>query len=245
MLARKWEKNMHHFAHLNERECFWAYESMIHKLAKQIILEEKSIYLPSYNKNGITISSEKKNFENILLENQQKNKLRPDALWKSGAEEIYIEFCYKHKINNQKRDIIISERIACIEVYLDDQSEFTLKEFLLHKDINRKWINKPFLGDIQIELNHNDIQTNLDERLIRPKLQTSAGSINKLLFTKDLKKKSYFFNAKFYKKPKDCPKKTFNSECKTCSCCQFKEEDDKWITEILCSYPYQTPWSRD
>ena len=53
---------------------------MIHKLAKQIILEEKSIYLPSYNKNGITISSEKKNFENILLENQQKNNLRPDAL---------------------------------------------------------------------------------------------------------------------------------------------------------------------
>ena len=48
VVAKKGEKNEHHFAHISNKEsCNINPESILHKFAKQVIMEEKGLTLPA------------------------------------------------------------------------------------------------------------------------------------------------------------------------------------------------------
>lgn len=136
LVARKWEINMHHFAHFSWWDCEWAFESTIHKLAKQIIEETKQLHLP--NRWG------KFTFDKIVLEEMQ-NELIPDAKWYKGDRILWIEFANTHFVDEFKKNKIKELWISCIEIDIRGQSMESLKNFLLNKNSNREWINNPRL----------------------------------------------------------------------------------------------------
>lgn len=164
-LIKKWHwesrvqwKRRAHFAHYTEIECEWAYESTIHKLAKQIISNDKELFLPSYTSNEWffwrgSLSAKRVIFTKWVRieENQSLLDRRPDAIWvlENGAE-IWIEFAYSHFISWEKLRIIIQNWIECIEVDLRWIEMDELRSFLIEQSSWRKWINHPS-GEVELQ----------------------------------------------------------------------------------------------
>lgn len=135
-------KRVHHFAHSKGCNCEASDETVLHKLAKQIILEEKALMLPTFdsgNKPSGLI-----HFQSVEQEKwNNKYGFRPDieAVMENG-EIIFVEFFVSHKVTSKKRRIITDNRLSCIEIdlnYVEIDKE-ALRSFLIEEDDNRTWI---------------------------------------------------------------------------------------------------------
>lgn len=170
LIARKWEKNMYHFAHANGADCIWAYESAIHQLAKEIIEEEKQIYLPDYFDQ---YEWKKLQFDDVKIE-ELCWSFRPDAIWFKGGRELWIEFANTHFVDDTKKQYIINNQIACIEVDIRKQDMDTLRIFLVQSSSNRTWINNPILeskiGKEKIFLNLSQKNTKKVTKFIKRRI---------------------------------------------------------------------------
>ena len=89
VVARKGEKNEHHFAHLNNKEsCTIHPESILHKFAKQVIMQERYLTLPSLPDDE---NNEDKTWEfDQLIEEQAVGCIRPDFIKQLGVKTIEI-----------------------------------------------------------------------------------------------------------------------------------------------------------
>ena len=141
----------HHFAHANNEECVTGYQTMIHLLAKAIILEKRII--PGFGQNGKLIIASKIRSE-VRLENLN---IIPDVLAIAPVQLVYgaigtitkdipfiIEIRVTHKVDDEKANIIIKAGIPAVEIDLSKSTATTAEELL--KDIlnpeNWKYINK-------------------------------------------------------------------------------------------------------
>ena len=150
--GREFWKRKAHFAHyVLTQNCnaVKAYESMLHKLWKQILQEKKELFLPAYREyediEKILIPSKRQFFDSILIE-QRIDDLIPDVVWIIDGKKIWIELANTHFVDspNEKKLQKIRERnIECIEVNLRWQTLETLEDFLLNSDTNRYWIHSP------------------------------------------------------------------------------------------------------
>lgn len=125
----------HHFAHKDGADCVGAVESAIHCLAKEILKETLCVNLP--NNAGIL------QFDRVETEkNCPELKLRPDCVGYYGSKCLWIEFRRSHEVDAQKAGKIISARIDCIEIDLNEceQDKEMLREFITQSSENRKWI---------------------------------------------------------------------------------------------------------
>lgn len=132
----------HHFAHMKGCACESAFETALHMLAKQIIVEEKIIMLPV---------TEKSDFPNgkIRLNNvrsevwDEQYKFRPDVegVTEKG-ERILIEILVSHKITPTKREVILSNHLKCLEINLNyiELDKKVIREFLLNSCEDRSWV---------------------------------------------------------------------------------------------------------
>lgn len=134
----------HHFAHYKGNECEHAYETTLHLLAKEIIMEEQCIMLPS---------SDDKDYPSglVKLHNLKKEQwdnvygIRPDieGIMDNG-ERLIIEFFVSHKVQCKKIDTIIYNNLRCIEIDLNyyniRMDKSSIREFLVNSDENRKWV---------------------------------------------------------------------------------------------------------
>ena len=132
----------HHFAHYKGNECEHAYETTLHMLAKEIIMEEKCIMLPP---------SDDKSFPSglVKLNNLKKEQwdnvygIRPDidGIMENG-ERLIIEFFVSHKVQPKKIDTIVNNNLKCIEIELNffKMDKSSIREFLVNSDNNRKWV---------------------------------------------------------------------------------------------------------
>lgn len=133
----------HHFAHNKGNECEHAYETTLHLLAKEIIMEEQCIMLPPLDD---------KNFPSGLVklhnlkEEQWDNVygIRPDidGIMENG-ERLFIEFFVSHKVQRKKNDTIVNNNLRCIEIDLNyniRMDKSSIREFLINSDENRKWV---------------------------------------------------------------------------------------------------------
>lgn len=132
----------HHFAHYKGNECEHAYETTLHLLAKEIIMEEQCIMLPSSDDKDYPSGLVKLN---NLKEEQWDNVygIRPDidGIMENG-ERLIIEFFVSHKVQRKKIDTIINNNLKCIEIDLNfvKMDKSSIREFLIKSDKNRKWV---------------------------------------------------------------------------------------------------------
>ena len=117
VLARKGEKNEHHFAHSSNKEsCTIHPESILHKFAKQVIMEEKYLNLPSLSDDD---NSEDKTWQfSRLIEEQSIGCIRPDIVATVDDEMMFIEVAVTSFIDKEKADFIKLLGVKTIEIDL-------------------------------------------------------------------------------------------------------------------------------
>lgn len=130
-----------HFAHQKGSDCHGSYMTALHKLAEQIIEEEKTIMAPPYK----DIEKQKLSFEQVEVEQRVERKdLQPDLVGiTSDGMRWFIEIRNTHEVDETKRNKILESNITCLEIDVREQTLENLKTFLLESIENREWINNP------------------------------------------------------------------------------------------------------
>lgn len=146
VLARKGEMKEHHFAHASNKDsCIISPETLLHKYAKDVIIEAMSLQLPHLPNSKIPAVCWI--FDEILPE-CNLGKIRPDLVAHSGETTIFIEIAVTHFIDQEKLKIIQSINIKTIEIDLSHLLTENLiipsneiKEFILKSLDNKKWLH--------------------------------------------------------------------------------------------------------
>lgn len=159
--ARKGAKNAHHFSHdpsADERECRNAFETSIHLMAKQILLEGKTILLPALElkESGNDLSGKAHVVSELICEmvDQQFERVdvertisdfRPDVIGFIDDLPVLIEIAVTHFVDSGKRKKIRKGGYRAIEI---DLSKVTytitkdqLKNLVIHRVSNKKWLS--------------------------------------------------------------------------------------------------------
>lgn len=130
------------FMHKAGSDCVGNGESVLHKLAKDILQEEKKIMLPPLNDHlmGTFICT------NVVSEtNDEGTGLRPDCICFSGEDELWVEFKRSHEVDSKKAEKIQKARKNCIELDLNvfnDQNfnKEKFREFIVNCHEHRIWV---------------------------------------------------------------------------------------------------------
>lgn len=137
------DKREHHFAHSHGNVCEGAYETALHLLAKEVVLEEQKIMLP------LTESDHPSGLVSLHQVEQEKwdenYGFRPDVegIMPNG-ERLLIEFLVSHKIQKKKRETILENHLKCIEIDLNyvELDKSAIRDFLLNETDDREWVSK-------------------------------------------------------------------------------------------------------
>lgn len=144
VIAKKGEIKEHHFAHANNKEsCNIRPESILHKYAKQVIMEQKQIYLPALTNDG---KDKLWQFHSINAE-QSVGNIRPDLVAIGDDDMIFIEVAVTSFIDDNKLKFIKKLGIKTIEIDLsaflnqvvDIPNEFIANYIINHVD-NKTWV---------------------------------------------------------------------------------------------------------
>lgn len=134
------DKRTHHFAHLNGTVCEDAFETTLHKMAKDVLLKTKRILLPKRNDGQ---DDELVVFDRVESEVHDKETgLCPDCIGYKGNSVIWVEFKVSHPIDRKKKEKIISAHIECIEIDLNgcQLDPIEIEKFLTNTSEKRVWI---------------------------------------------------------------------------------------------------------
>lgn len=161
--ANKGKIRTHYFSHnpnSDQPECESAFETAIHQMAKQILAEEGCISLPSLkvsrsldDKEGTSHSqellvTEEKNeiFCKVVLE-QRVSDIRPDIIGYINNTPFLVEIAVTHFADRDKKTKIRRLGLASIEIDLSgityEITESELKELVVSKRDNKKWLSNP------------------------------------------------------------------------------------------------------
>ena len=158
------QKKEHHFAHASGHECDGAYESSVHHLAKQVLLESGVIMLPETEK--FDYPSGLVELHNVEVEKwDERYKIRPDVEGvMNNGERLLIEFNFAHKVDYNKHKIIVDNHLKCIEIDIKYQADDIkeLKDFLVNTADDRLWLvefqpPKPQKNDVSSSYSRNPI----------------------------------------------------------------------------------------
>jgi len=158
-----------HFAHKNDSDCQGANESALHRLAKQIIEEEKSVMVPKY----LDIKEQRLSFVKVEIEKRDDRKdLQPDIVGITEDDLRWaIEIRNTHEVDDNKFVKLKESEITCLEIDVSDILLDDLKRFLLESVDCREWINNPNY-DLQIKNRKETLfkkYENNPNYMIRPK----------------------------------------------------------------------------
>ena len=133
-------KMVHHFAHISGADCVGAIESALHKMAKDVMKETLSIQLPDRldGSHGELLKLDR--VESELYD--KDTRLRPDCIGYYGDKVIWIEFKRTHAVDGKKKGKIISAKIDCIELDLNncELNPDAVRNFIINERQNRIWI---------------------------------------------------------------------------------------------------------
>ena len=137
------ESKAHHFAHERGSDCKSSEESMLHKLAKEVLSEEKKIMLPVIGDERQPMQLE---FESVGMEkHDEQTGLIPDCICFYEGKKLWVEFKRTHEVDTKKADKIREAKIDCIEIDLNacvinNAPKETLREFIVQNSSNREWV---------------------------------------------------------------------------------------------------------
>ncbi|NJX14642.1 competence protein CoiA family protein [Tamlana crocina] len=131
LIAKKGNIREHHFAHINNNDCFWRGESLIHLKSKEIISNSRTIKLPkliwSYNPEILIFDEVTITIDKVTLE-RKVNDFIPDIIIESKGRKLLIEIIYSHGVNNIKYRKIRKTDIPAIGINVKDIVNSLFKE---------------------------------------------------------------------------------------------------------------------
>ena len=130
-----------HFAHLSGSNCHGYYMTALHRLAEQIIEDEKQVMFPKYK----DIEEKQFYFDKVEVEQRVERKdLQPDIVGISGdGLRWFVEIRNTSEVKETKMKKIKESNITCLEIDVRGQTLEKLKSFLIQSSENRKWLNNP------------------------------------------------------------------------------------------------------
>jgi len=158
LVARK-GSNEHHFAHRANKSCVKAYETAIHKLAKQVIEEARKVGLPEVkavvgDEQRLLFAEQVFELDTVTLEKGLPG-MRPDIVARSGDRELLIEVAVTHFCDDKKRALIRERAIAAIEIDLRtlprdaDKAEI---EAAILSSADREWLYNKRRDDAEAQM---------------------------------------------------------------------------------------------
>ena len=176
-------KKEKHFAHKSGADCGKAYESALHRLAKQVIDEGVEISLPpiesTYGNRGFFVVDGIIRFpacysmtkpiipdKGETVVEKDMGAFRPDVSIKHNGIELFIEIQVTHPVDDEKKKRIQEKKISCIEIDFSYYKDKILKK----SDIRNAFAGKD--NNIKIRWIYNKIIEEHDA-IIRDKFETS------------------------------------------------------------------------
>lgn len=149
LVARKGEKNSHHFAHENREDCGHGPETALHLRAKAILANDQMLVLPSPYKNTLClerlkIMDGKLAYQEVRVENKL-GPIVPDVMLLSNGFRFVVEIYVTHQSTKEKISYLTSNDFPGIEIDLSDTdrncSTSQLKYLVLRESTNRTWLH--------------------------------------------------------------------------------------------------------
>ena len=146
VLAKKGEKNEHHFAHISNKEsCYINPESILHKFAKQVIIEAGGLILPPVPTSE-ELDAKLWQFSQITPELRLGN-IQPDLTAFLGNETYFIEIAVTSFVDDVKLDKIKMFGNPTVELDLREllKSDIEIpsdeaKDFILNQLDHKRWL---------------------------------------------------------------------------------------------------------
>jgi hypothetical protein len=191
LIANQGKIKAHHFAHYSDRACVFAYETMLHLLAKQVIADRKEVLLPpvvARHKNlemdirGATICP----LYEVIIEHDMGG-MRVDILGRHRAKnvtkDLIIEAAVSHKCELKKVAMIRERKAAAIEIDLSKVPRNASKKEMEQAIIAtapREWIyNGPKESAIQQLRTKLESSATADRERERQKSQQQKAKLEK------------------------------------------------------------------
>lgn len=236
LVACNSEKNKieHHFKHYSKSEgCGGAGETILHYLAKEIILETKSVVLPKF---GFTLPIEPKNYRDTIIEDyivykyetfefdeviaeQWQGDFRPDLTCIKNGQKLYVEIVFSHDISPATYIKMKQTGFPVLRINLKKMPKH------VHRNVLERQLFRTNAEVIKREWVINRKNDIIEEKFIRivQQLQTDM-----LTYTKWLK--VYSKSNLVY-----CPKKENErvSRHKECRTCRYFVKREKRTREIV------------
>lgn len=152
MVAKKGQRQAHHFAHYAQtdgRSCVSAGETALHKFAKHILNKQLDVLLPEMviaerGERAVVVQSERKTFDRAILETKD-DQIVPDVVLHLRDRRLIVEFKVTHACDEQKISRIRGMNVGAIEIdlsaYRDRQLDSLGDEILYNAP--RTWLHNP------------------------------------------------------------------------------------------------------
>ncbi|MDJ0388283.1 DUF2384 domain-containing protein [Roseomonas sp. E05] len=122
LVARKGAIKVHHFAHHVDRACVGAWETTLHRLAKEIVLEARDILLPDAvaEVDGLRHDVAFATVFPYEAAEAEVNMggLRPDAIIRGRGRELLLEFHVRHPCGPEKLVLLRERNLPSVEIDL-------------------------------------------------------------------------------------------------------------------------------
>lgn len=124
LVAKKGKIRRHHFAHKSNSECKSAPETALHKAAKQILMQEKALRLPSFETivegklRKLTTERPRYEFYKCKIE-EKRSDVRSDAvLTDKNERDLLVEIFVTHRVDESKLTKLREQGESAIEIDL-------------------------------------------------------------------------------------------------------------------------------
>jgi hypothetical protein len=159
LVARKGASRQHHFAHYSNSDCSGAAESLLHRLAKELLSNASALALPSYNyrakskRFGVPVSiareilaASRVCISSVAVE-QSLGPIVPDLLVRSDKGDLILEIAVSHRVDRAKLRHIRRMSIPALELSLKTEDVMLSRAELLQRLIEetsiKSWLFHP------------------------------------------------------------------------------------------------------
>jgi hypothetical protein len=112
-----------HFAHVSGKVCKYATESALHKMAKEILFQYKTLMLPAiFHYNERVCDDIAMTFDEVELEKRIDHNgivIIPDAVLVKGNRKLFVEFYRSHLVDESKKEKLVQIGVSTIEIDLN------------------------------------------------------------------------------------------------------------------------------
>jgi hypothetical protein len=169
LVARKGVSRQHHFAHYSNSDCSGAPESLLHRLAKELLSHAKSLALPAYiyraksksrfgmppvSIEGEILAASRVCISSVAVE-QSLGSIVPDLLLHSDERDLILEIAVSHRVDRAKLRHIRRMNIPALELSLKAEDLLLSRDELLQRLIEepsiKSWLFHPAQRSVEAE----------------------------------------------------------------------------------------------